>query len=250
MMRRVVVASLGVVALAASASAGERYGSGFGSPGFYVGVNGGYAFSAGENRVTLGDGNPFSPFGPSIPGVEPEGGFGGGQVGYNFGSLGFGPGFVFGIEADIQGSDISDDVSYGAQAGTASRRSTLDINYFGTVRGRIGYAFDRTLVYATGGFAYGNVDYTILNLAGQTLYKKDGVETGYVLGGGLEHKFAPNWSLKLEYQYINLGDTNLNNIGNGLTSTTARSNDVTTDFHTVRIGLNYAFGGRSYEPMK
>ena len=101
--------------------------------GFYIGVNGGYGWTAND--------------GP----LAPEGGFGGGQIGYNWqGLFGYSP-WVIGIEADIQGAGISDSVSdvLGSQENS--------LNWFGTVRGRIGYAAGPALIYATGGFAYGEV---------------------------------------------------------------------------------------------
>ena len=67
-------------------------------------------------------------------------------------------------------------------------------------------SFDRALVYATGGFAYGSVDneITVFPTIPHT-YRESGLETGYVLGGGLEYMVAPAWSIKAEYQYLNLG---------------------------------------------
>jgi outer membrane immunogenic protein len=217
--------------------------------GFYAGVNGGYGWNA--NGQTLGftslsTGRTQDPF----PGPELEGGFGGGQIGYNFGSLGlFGPQFVFGIEADFQGSGISD--SYGTAAGFIPLRVESDLNWFGTVRGRIGFAFDRTLVYATGGFAYGDIETLIrFDGGGKAAYRADDTLTGYAVGGGIEHKLSPNWSLKAEYQYIDLGQYST---GKGVTPgggpTSFRVRDVDADFHTVRAGLNYHFGS-TYESLK
>jgi outer membrane immunogenic protein len=212
--------------------------------GFYAGVNGGYAFSRDSRNITITD---LGANVARVPGGEPEGGFGGGQIGYNFGSGVFGSQFVIGVEADIQGSDISDDVAYGAVPGTGSRRTTTNIDWFGTVRGRLGYALDRTLIYATGGFAYGNVDKKIYNSAGSILYKNDDTQTGYAVGGGVEHKISPNWSVKAEYQYVNLGDEKLK-IQPGFVQTFG-TRDVETDFHTVRVGLNYHIGS-TYESLK
>ena len=109
--------------------------------------------------------------------------------------------------------DISDSVSASVSNRqttlTANAKSTLD--WFGTVRGRVGYAFDRTLVYATGGFAYGHItDELSASLTNpvfthSVLGQIDTTSTGWVVGGGFEHKFNPTWSVKGEYQYINLG---------------------------------------------
>jgi outer membrane immunogenic protein len=158
--------------------------------GFYGGVNVGYGWSPSNDQLALSGDFPT--------GLSPEGGFGGGQIGYNW-QVGH---LVFGAEADLQGADISDrvhDFNFGDNF-----HSSLD--YFGTIRGRLGYAFDRTLVYATAGFAYGGVHNTVNGplLLGAP-YRFDGTATGYVLGAGVEYKFNPAWSVKGEYQYINLG---------------------------------------------
>lgn len=190
--------------------------------GFYAGVNGGYGWTSNNSIVS----NDF----------QPEGGFGGGQIGYNWqGGFGLGHGLVLGVEADFQGSDISDK----AGDGFASVESNL--NWFGTVRGRIGYAFGPALVYATGGFAYGEVETkaTLGILSGS----KTETQTGYVVGGGLEYQFNPSWSLKGEYQYISLDASDAGSIPLGLTDKDR------SEFHTVRVGLNYHVG-HTYEPLK
>jgi outer membrane immunogenic protein len=178
--------------------------------GFYAGVNGGY----GWNNTHSSD---F---------VDPTGGFGGGQIGYNFqrGNI------VFGIEADFQGAGISDSDAFGDKS---------ELNWFGTVRGRLGYSFDRALIYGTGGFAYGNVKNTYggFGSASET-------QTGYVVGGGLEYKLAPAWSVKGEYQFLSLDapfDSPVGPLGEGLGNR--------TEVHTFRAGVNYFFGN-VYEPLK
>ncbi len=118
------------------------------------------------------------------------------------------PHLVLGVEADFQGADITDSVTVGTNP-NVTVKSSLD--WFGTVRGRIGYAFDRTLVYGTGGFAYGDIKdelsaaVTIRDHTYAGSVSDQTTSTGYVVGGGVEHKFSPSWSVKAEYQYINLG---------------------------------------------
>ena len=89
------------------------------------------------------------------------------------------------------------------QPGSRTKETELD-----TVRGRIGYSLGQTLVYFTGGFAYGNKNNEFDDLTTGNVYKDSGIHTGYVLGGGLEYKLTPSWSLKAEYQYIELGRGN------------------------------------------
>jgi outer membrane immunogenic protein len=168
--------------------------------GFYLGVNGGYGWTSDDDYV-----------------YSPSGGFGGGQIGYNWqGAFGLGNPWVLGIEADFQGSGISDSVG-GVEA---------SVNYFGTARGRLGYAVDRTLLYVTGGLAYGEVE-----VGGYS-----DTQTGYVIGGGLEYKLNPAWSLKGEYQFISLD-----------TDDSERSSDR-NEFHTLRVGLNYHVG-QTFAPL-
>jgi outer membrane immunogenic protein len=185
--------------------------------GFYVGINGGYAWDA----SAIGFDNN-------------SGGFGGGQIGYNWQGFSH-PNLVIGVEADFQGADIGDKLSGTVLRVPASAETNL--NYFGTVRGRIGYAADRTLVYATGGLAFGQVEDKLT--VGQGAFTETTTRTGWVVGGGLEHKLTPNWSVKGEYQYINLGQDD------GWAKATAEDYTI----HTVRLGLNYQIG-HSYEPLK
>ncbi len=193
--------------------------------GFYAGVNGGYAFSADDHLLSFTTVGTFA-------GVDPKGGFGGGQVGYNWQLNG--P-FVVGVEADIQGSHIHD-----SGVSTGGRGTIYDLNWFGTVRGRVGYAMDRALLYATGGFAYGGINKRTVNGI-PTDFTFDGTATGYVLGVGLEYLFWRNWSAKLEYQYINLGRNDMFD-PTGLNYATTRDLNTADDaFHTVRAGVNVHF---------
>jgi outer membrane immunogenic protein len=200
--------------------------------GFYVGGNVGYGFGAGSQGIV--DTNPVGAidlFRTAIP----SGGFGGGQIGYNWQG---GSRFVLGVEADFQAASIKG--SYTA-IGTAAFLEThsINVNWFDTVRGRVGYAFDRTLVYATGGLAYGKVDSRISAPAAPGVFvRRNDIQAGFVVGGGLEYKIMPGWSAKAEYQYIDLGSKSL--VGTpGFAGFS--TNALDTAFHTVRVGLNYQF---------
>jgi outer membrane immunogenic protein len=241
----ILATTLSCVVAFAPANAADLYGTAGGYKdgpayaavnwsGFYAGVNGGGAW-AGNNQLV----DPYG-FTPGFGGISPGGGFGGGQIGYNFQGL-LHPHLVFGIEADIQGGGIgasgSDvDVGYGP---TVYRfRSNLD--YFGTVRGRAGYVLDRALIYFTGGFAYGGLrkwssDYN--GLAGGQSF--DSTTAGYALGGGAEFKVTPEWSVKAEYQYLNFGQNDL--CGGAYCFTYYAGPQHDDDYHTVRLGVNYHF---------
>jgi outer membrane immunogenic protein len=168
---------------------------------------------------------------------------------------------VLGVEADIQGAGINDSFNQSPAPGAACCKGhpddifhgTSNLDWFATVRGRLGYAFDRTLVYFTGGFAYGGIDQHItatdpsLPLVFFDL-KKDGTRTGYVLGAGFEHQIASSWTIKAEYKYLNFGSDSLTSVA-GADNPDTHTNRIENDFHTVSLGLNYHIGP-SYEPLK
>jgi len=231
--------------------------------GFYVGINGGYAFSANDDDPTWRETFATLPFFGPAPGgsLNIAGGFAGGQVGYNA-QLGH---WVLGIEADFQGADISDQSAssitpYLAPGGVATFTSTSRVGSFGSLRPRLGYAWDRTLVYATGGFAWGDVRHSMLwrdNFGFSAQDTTRNLETGYTVGAGFEHMFSCCWSVKLEYQYVNLGSQHyiapelftVSGTG-GVATAFAINTDTQTDFHTVRVGLNYKFNDRREAPLK
>ncbi len=198
--------------------------------GFYAGLNGGYGWSGGGNAISYSNGD-------SSARAQPQGGFGGGQIGYNFQG---GP-LVFGLETDFQGGDLSGSIT-GTTAGGTAFSGKESVDWFGTARGRLGLAFGHALFYGTGGFAYGDVRqsavYNGISLGAS------GTQTGWVAGGGIEYKVTPAWSLKGEYQYIDLGSEKLTDAAN-----IPATNSLDTSFQTVRFGLNYRFGGSS-DPLK
>jgi len=250
--------------------------------GFYLGVNAGYTWSE-SNSVRIGTGSAgFNPVQPAAPifaanyallssGVFPanHGGFiGGGQIGYNWQ---FANTFVVGVEADIQGiagsssgsSTVSGLVDQGGNriASVVSVQKNLD--YLGTVRGRLGFLFTPSLlVYGTGGLAYGGVT-TSANIAqiisGSLIAPGFGAgsfsdtRVGWTVGGGLEWMFWPNWSAKVEYLYYDLGNVTYGvspvapilqppALGAGA-AMFVNFPQATTRFdgHIVRAGLNYHF---------
>jgi outer membrane immunogenic protein len=188
--------------------------------GFYAGVNGGGGESAN---------NGF---------LSPSGGFGGGQIGYNWQGIWY-PNLVLGIEADIQGSGISDSGTFG------NINVENSLNWFGTVRGRVGYGVGPTLFYFTGGFAFGEVESKERFLGGGNAFgvpfDATETQTGYVLGGGVEYKFNPAWSVKGEYQFISLD-------ANDAVGPLGFTGGDRSEVNTFRIGVNYHFG-QGYGPL-
>ena len=214
--------------------------------GYYLGVNGGGGWGD-SNTLTFTDTAP----GAGNPGsFDRYGGFGGIQAGYNWqGALGLGDSWVLGFETDFQGSEINNRFSKIAPYfGPTFFDARQGIDYFGTVRGRIGYATGNLLIYGTGGFAYGNVitKIRLANLDFTNSLRNDETEAGYAVGGGLEYVFAPGWSAKLEYQYVDLGAQSLSGLAsNGDIDRTK----VDNNFNTLRVGFNYHLQS-DYVPRK
>src|SRR5215469_2733213 len=128
--------------------------------GFYAGVNGGYGWGAQNTVRDLAENaNTGTIIAETDAHFTPEGGFGGGQIGYNWqpvsgGGYKDGPAFshiVLGVEADIQGSGISGNATASLDPGLISAHGSSSLDWFGTVRGRLGYICGNALFYGTGG---------------------------------------------------------------------------------------------------
>ena len=201
--------------------------------GFYVGLNAGYGFGTNDDAfVILPNGVPIS------TGGGDNGGFvGGGQVGYNY-QIGQ---FVIGLEADIQYADMTQDAGTFFLPGTAlfgvGGGSSLD--YFGTIRARAGFAFDRALIYATGGFAYGGGDRVTCSIGVFFADCGDDSSTGWTVGGGVEYAITNNFTVKLEGLYVNL-DRGGNDVFDPITGVIFPAQE-NIEFGVVRAGLNYKF---------
>ena len=157
----------------------------------------------------------------------------GGTIGYN---LQLQRGIVIGVEADISYSNISGRFGPGNLGavdgggwGCGTGPCVTEVNWFGTVRGRIGLADNRFLLYATGGLAFGDIDSAILNdpdwITGNT-------SVGWTAGAGIEYVLVSGWTAKIEYLHVDLGWTDRN-----------AASDFKADavFDIVRAGLNYRF---------
>ncbi|MEH3117504.1 MAG: porin family protein [Methylorubrum populi] len=249
--------------------------------GFYAGFNAGYGFGTGNDNNTptvIGVGPASGLVGAGTTAVvafnnrrSDEGFVGGGQIGYNY-QFTPGSGVVIGVEADAQYVDFGRDRNRFALAGGPLLAGTQVFNpnglsgldFFGTVRGRLGYAFDRTLVYGTGGFAYGSGGGSDFGLPGGS---SDDFRTGWAAGGGIEYALPTDSflnffkssavTLKVEGLYVNLDRGNRLNGAFGATpagnlvytnspgvvlasGSVARQRE--TEFAVVRAGLNYKFG--------
>lgn len=191
----VLLAALGVFAWPAAAQYAPQTGRAFWQ-GPYVGANLGYQWSA----ITA---NP----------TRPNGFAGGAQVGYNWQSNQF----VYGVEADLQFTGADDTFA----------PWKFSNPWFGTLRGRAGFAMNNILVYATGGFAYGSIQ--VQNTF--TGASESKLHPGWVLGVGMEVALTTNWSARAEYLYVNLSDRSY--------AQTGTSNGLENNL--FRLGVNYRF---------
>ncbi|MCK1384329.1 outer membrane protein [Bradyrhizobium sp. 21] len=207
-MKRLVVGAAALVAAGWTASAeaadlnyGQRAPYTVNQPlnayswaGPYLGANLGYEWGSVSN-------NP----------AKPSGFVGGVQAGYNFQN---GP-WVFGVEGDVQAAGADDTFA----------PWKFSNPWFGTLRGRAGYAFSNVLFYGTAGLAFGE-------LRAQTFgWTESHTSAGWTIGAGAEVGFAPNWSAKLEYLYIDLSTSQfaITGVSNGYNAS------------VVRAGVNYHF---------
>ena len=273
--------------------------------GFYVGANIGYSWGrAPTDAAGTGTSQSFQSVTPPFPGsitniafasastARINGPIGGLQTGYNFQFNRW----VVGLEADIQ---VSGEHASGTSVGSFSSPQCIEavsnppaplrctafaplsgtgvtnyegkIDWLGTVRGRVGaLVTGQILLYATGGFAYGEV-----NLSGGTAlngsivgtgvfipapvfipltptvapFSRSKINLGYTVGAGIEAKFAAsNWSWKLEYLYVDLGSLDTASsfsapLGGFSTLTGAVATHTRFTDNIVRVGLNYQIGG-------
>jgi outer membrane immunogenic protein len=162
--------------------------------------------------------------------------------------------FVWGVETDFQGANIQGEKSvantFPAVDVTTSGTGSQKIDWLGTLRGRVGWTpTPPVLIYATGGLAYGRVKTDVSFAAqtpccsGATTASNDQTRTGWTVGGGAEWMFAPQWSIKGEYLYYDLGTVTIDQTL--VTSSDGSSTAIRSDAHyhgsIVRLGLNYQF---------
>jgi outer membrane immunogenic protein len=188
------------------------------------------------------------------PSLREFGGGIGGTIGYNmqYGSM------VFGVEGDL--SWVSFDNSYNHvdfnNDGSISYQSihSTQWNWYGTIRARMGLAFDRTLAYVTAGVAFVGVENRANYLNNDGTFDggfvpKDSTQTGFAVGVGVEHAFTNNWTLKAEYMYIGLPSKDggrycdEDNFDQGKCGADLDDSRIhyRSDAHVARIGLNYKF---------
>jgi outer membrane immunogenic protein len=215
-MKQFLLASVGLVAIgtvAASAADIPRRAAPpppvvvapvFTWTGAYVGINGGYGWGTSTFSAPFATGS-----------FDVSGGLVGGTLGYNY-QVGQG---VFGLEGDIDWSGIQGSTFCGGT--TCETRN----NWLSTVRGRLGYSFDRFMPYITGGLAVGDIETSIAGVG-----SGNDTKAGWTVGGGVEAVLDGPWTAKVEYLYVDLGRGG-----------TVLGTDAEFKSHIVRGGVNYRF---------
>lgn len=160
-----------------------------------------------------------------------DGGVGGVHAGYNFQ---FSSNLVAGLEVDFTGSGMSGSSTCPAATFTC----TTDVNTLGSVRGRLGFAANRLLVYGTAGFAWGDVDFRAIPVGGGVTQSYDVSDrTGWVAGVGAEYALTNNWIIGLEWKHYDFGSEKGANIT--VPANSPVSNEITVDTITGRLSYKF-----------
>ena len=256
-MKKIFLATSALLALSTAALAADLPGRKaapapvFAAPvftwaGLYVGANVGYVALDSKSH----DVNGWSDLVSSTK-TKAHGAIGGAQIGYNFQT----GAFVYGVETDIAFASAKKSTGF-TDIGPGHIDAEMfrnELTALGTLRARAGVAFDRTLLYVTGGLAYGKVKNSwaaswsyspteTYNIVAQS----DKWRFGWTVGAGVEQALSNNWTVKLEGLYYDLGKKNIaaletcDGVDCGVTNVYAQR--VKNDGWLIRAGLNYKFG--------
>jgi outer membrane immunogenic protein len=202
--------------------------------GFYLGVHGGGAWARKQfTDVTLD---------PLNDGTLEDGGWlAGGQLGFNW-QVGA---TVLGLEVDGSAADVR-----GERQSLAfpDDRIASETTALGTIAVRAGYAVNNLLFYAKGGAAWAHDKHTLIDAPGDApravAATFGDTHWGWMVGGGIEYGFAPNWSLKAEYNYLDFGTQTFRDVVcTPFCDLNTFDETVAQRIHVVKLGLNYRFGG-------
>jgi outer membrane immunogenic protein len=209
--------------------------------GCYIGVHAG----AGWSRTDFTDpsGSDIAPLGAAVRVDSGASFLGGGQVGCDYQ---FASNWVIGLAGDFSWANIDNEVVDpffdGKTPGIPlTLRSQTD--FLASATGRVGYAWDRYLIYAKGGVAWSHNKYEANNFGciGSCFSNASDTRFGWTAGAGFEWSFAPNWSVLIEYAHYGFGAQDLlfRDPSNGRVNIFG----VDTDIDVVKLGVNYRFGG-------
>jgi outer membrane immunogenic protein len=240
-MKKFLLATAALAALAAPAMAADMAAkapvytkappmvAAYSWTGCYIGGEGGYAW--GHARETAASGTLT---GTAInSGFSLGGGLAGGTIGCNYQMSNI----VLGIE---------DDMSWTNKKGSAFDQAPFNPGFNGsikeswidTLRGRVGFTWDRALIYATGGGAFGRIGITACNVGSVVCVSDSATRSGWTVGGGVEWALWDSWTFKAEYLHVDFGTTTF--LSPAPTGFISRNVPVTDDL--FRVGLNYRFG--------
>jgi outer membrane immunogenic protein len=212
--------------------------------GFYVGGHFGAAWGTVESEL------PIYSFVLPVSSHTVNGFLGGAQVGFNWQLNSW---LVLGAEGQFSWADVD-----GSTPCLVVVKCTSQVNWIATAAGRIGYTFDRTMLFAKVGVAWADSDYSAT--FGPFSATASDTRTGLMIGAGVEHAFLSNWSAKIEYNYMDFGTESLGftSGGSGGCEMVAKASysseggchgsntlnaDITQRIHLIKFGLNYRFGG-------
>lgn len=213
--------------------------------GFYVGGNAGWGFAKLDSTGHKLDPNGFGSNRTASNSTTWNGFVGGGVVGFNWMAL---PNVVLGVEADLSGADLKTNGEGVSTDGISFKTASIDA--IGTLRGRIGYAWNNWLIYGTGGGVWSRV--RMSNTQGPcnpdptcaggpvplgTTNSNTINATGWTAGSGIEVGITPNWTAKLEYLHMDFATFTAANPS----FNRANTDDLKID--VVRLGVNFKFDG-------
>jgi outer membrane immunogenic protein len=228
MRRQILLASVGAIAIAGSAAFAAEPPPVYVPPppiftwtGIYIGGQIGYAWSNGNFNELVVDPITGTFINTSF-GATPNGVIGGAHVGFNYQIPGWNwfssSGVVIGLEGTADGTSLSNTavaffpVAFGGSTLTAN--TSADVQ--GSIRGRLGFAWDRVLIYGTGGVAFGGFNTNVSLAAPRVPFffaqaNRSNTRVGWTAGGGIEYAITNNWSIRAEYRFSDFGT-----IGEGL----------------------------------
>jgi outer membrane immunogenic protein len=179
-----------------------------------------------------------------------KGGLAGGQGGCNYQD----GNWVFGVEGEgywsgIRSTQASSDIPniFGTNSNSFSR-TTSNNNDF-SIAARAGIAFDRTLIYGKGGWAWGSFDNSQINIccgvgtSTTNTYTRSGTLDGFLVGVGIEHALTRNWTVKAEYNYLGFGAKELSwtQCQSGIGCAVIGTNTLSATKQVFKLGANYLF---------
>jgi outer membrane immunogenic protein len=186
--------------------------------GFYLGGNVGGAFSGEQAATPLGSWSP-----------NPSGVIAGIQLGYNFIAA---SNWLIGVEGEFDWTSAQGTVVIPNPV--AAPTFTSNHNWYDTLAGRLGFFQGPWLYYFKGGAAWLDADYRLTNFNGSgAVQSVTNTRTGWTVGSGLEYMWAPGWSAKVEYDFLDFG-TQIAGFG-----TQAATVSVNTYVHEIKVGFNY-----------